>query len=352
MEEKIRVGITLGDYNGVGAEVILKVLQDERIYKFCDIVIYGNKSILNFYAKTLKLAHIQWTEIKNFEKLNPKSANVFQCWEEQVNITPGESTTDAGIKSLLALNQGINDLMENNIQALVTGPVNKSNIAETQANFKGQTELIAEKVGSESSMMFLVSPSIKIGLMSNHLSIKEVPQALDISAIIQKTEMMIKSLKEDFMIVKPKVAILGLNPHSGDNGLIGKEEKEIIAPAVDKLKGKGHICLGPFAADGFFGAGLYRQFDGVLAMYHDQGLIPFKTIAFEDGVNFTAGINVVRTSPDHGTAYDIAGKGDASPDSMRAAIFEAIAIYKNRQVYKEMTANPIERLKLSEDNDA
>jgi 4-hydroxythreonine-4-phosphate dehydrogenase len=300
----------------------------------------------------LKLAHIQWTEIKNFEKLNPKSANVFQCWEEQVNITPGESTTDAGIKSLLALNQGINDLMENNIQALVTGPVNKSNIAETQANFKGQTELIAEKVGSESSMMFLVSPSIKIGLMSNHLSIKEVPQALDISAIIQKTEMMIKSLKEDFMIVKPKIAILGLNPHSGDNGLIGKEEKEIIAPAVDKLKGKGHICLGPFAADGFFGAGLYRQFDGVLAMYHDQGLIPFKTIAFEDGVNFTAGINVVRTSPDHGTAYDIAGKGDASPDSMRAAIFEAIAIYNNRQVYKEMTANPIERLKLSEDNDA
>lgn len=353
MDNKIKIGITIGDYNGVGSEVILKVLQEDSIFRFCDIIVYGHKSILNFYAKHLKLQHVQWSEIKDFEKLNPKHANVFHCWEDHhIEISPGQPSEDAGAKALLALKQGISDLTAGKIDALVTAPVNKASIAVHDPSFRGQTEMIAKAAGAENSMMFLVSDAVRIGLMSNHLSLKEVPAALDMAAIIQKVELMVKSLREDYLINKPRIAVLGLNPHSGDNGLIGKEEKEIIAPAIERLKDKGVFCLGPFAADGFFGAGHFRQFDAVLAMYHDQGLIPFKTIAFEQGVNYTAGLSVVRTSPDHGTAYDIAGQGIASPASLRTAIFEALDIVRNRAAYKEMAANPMERMNLASDNEA
>lgn len=352
MDRKLIVGITIGDYNGIGPEVIIRTLEDERMFRNADFVIYGHKSILSFYAKHMKSQHFQSHEVKGLEDLNPKMANVINCWEEHVNVAPGEATSDAGAKALLALNKGTEDLVAGQIDVLVTGPLNKETVSQHYAGFKGQTEYISVKAGSENSLMLLTSDRLRVGLMSNHLSLKEVPGKIDMVQIIAKLEMLNKTLRQDFLIQKPRIAVLGLNPHSGDNGLLGKEEKEIIAPAVIKARDKGILCMGPFPADGFFGAGSYAKFDAVLAMYHDQGLIPFKTIAFGSGVNYTAGIKVIRTSPDHGTGYDIAGKDQASTDSFRAAIFEAIDIYHHRSQYKEMTANPIEKVRLSEDRDA
>jgi 4-hydroxythreonine-4-phosphate dehydrogenase len=351
MENRIKVGITLGDYNGIGAEVIIKTLEDDRIFRFCDIVIYGHKSIISHYTRLLKIQNFQVNEIKDLEKLNSKIPNVLNCWEGEVVVKPGESTIEAGEKSILALNRAVNDLIEKQIDVLVTGPVNKSNIAQTQTDFKGQTEYIALKSGSENSLMLLADDALKVGLVSNHVPLKDVVGKIDMMQIINKLEILNKTLKQDFLIDKPKIAVLGLNPHSGDNGLLGKEEKEIIAPAVQKARDKGILAMGPYPADGFFGMHQYLKFDAVLAMYHDQGLIPFKALAFGSGVNFTAGIDVIRTSPDHGTGYDIAGQDKATADSLRAAIFMGIDIFKNRENYKEMTANPIERVHLRDERE-
>ena len=352
MERKLIVGITIGDYNGIGAEVIIKTLEDERLFRMADFVIYGHKSVISHYTKALKVQNFQVNEIKTLEKLNPKIVNLINCWEEQVNITPGEATSDAGAKALLALNMATDDLIAHNIDVLVTAPLNKQTVNQHYTDFKGQTEYITVKAGNDSSMMLLVDDRLRVGLVSNHLSLRDVPARIDMPLIISKLELLNKTLKQDFLIDKPKIAVLGLNPHSGDSGLLGKEEKEVIAPAVIKARDKGILCMGPYPADGFFGAGSYMKFDAVLAMYHDQGLIPFKTIAFGTGVNYTAGINVIRTSPDHGTGYDIAGKGVAVSDSLRAAIYEAIDIYHHRAQYMEMTANPIEKVRLSDDRDA
>jgi 4-hydroxythreonine-4-phosphate dehydrogenase len=352
MERKLIVGISIGDYNGIGPEVIIKTLSDERLFHLADFVVYGHKSILSHYTKAHHVAHFQINEIKTLEKLNPKIVNVINCWEEQVTVTPGEANSDAGDKALQALSQATEDLIAHNIDVLVTAPLNKQTVSLHHADFKGQTEYITTKAGSETSMMLLVDDRLRVGLVSNHLSLKEVPGKIDMTLIISKLELLNKTLKQDFLINKPKIAVLGLNPHSGDNGLLGKEEKEIIAPAVIKARDKGILCMGPYPADGFFGAGSYMKFDAVLAMYHDQGLIPFKTIAFGTGVNYTAGINVIRTSPDHGTGYDIAGKDLALTDSFRAAIYEAIDIHNHRAQYAEMTAHPVERVRLSEDRDA
>jgi 4-hydroxythreonine-4-phosphate dehydrogenase len=352
MERKLIVGITIGDYNGIAAEVIIKTLEDERMFRLADFVIYGHKSVISYYAKAIKAQHFQVHEISEIDKLNPKIGNLITCWDEQVNITPGEATSDAGAKALIALERGTADLVAGKIDVLVTGPLNKETVNQHLPDFKGQTEYITAKAGSDTSMMLLVSDKLRVGLVSNHLSLKDVPSKIDMPLIIAKLELLNKTLRQDFLISKPKIAVLGLNPHSGDNGLLGKEEKEIIAPAVIKARDKGIVCMGPYPADGFFGAGSYMKFDAVLAMYHDQGLIPFKTIAFGSGVNYTAGISVIRTSPDHGTGYDIVGKDIASTDSLRAAIFEAIDIYHHRAQYKEMTANPIEKVRLSDDRDA
>ena len=352
MERKLIVGITIGDYNGIGAEVIIKTLEDERLFRMADFVIYGHKSVLSHYTKALKVPHFQMNEIKTLEKLNPKIVNVINCWEEQVTINPGEASSDAGAKALLALNMATDDLVAKNIDVLVTAPLNKQTVSQHYTDFKGQTEYITVKAGNDTSMMLLVSDRLRVGLVSNHLSLKDVPGKIDMPLIISKLELLNKTLKQDFLIDKPKIAVLGLNPHSGDNGLLGKEEKEIIAPAVIKARDKGILCMGPYPADGFFGAGSYMKFDAVLAMYHDQGLIPFKTIAFGNGVNYTAGLNVIRTSPDHGTGYDIAGKDLAIADSLRAAIYEGIDIYHHRAEYMELTANPVERVRLSDDRDA
>lgn len=347
MEQKrLRVGITIGDYNGIGPEVIIKTLEDERIFRFCSVVIYGQKNIISYYAKNLKVQNFNVQEVDDTEKLNPKIPNIINCWSEQVRIQMGVAEAEAGARAMICLNRAIKDLTTGNIDLLITGPVNKSTIGEHHPDFTGQTEYIAKEAGSDTSMMLLVDEGLRVGLVTNHVSLKEVTGKIDSNLIVQKLEILNQTLKQDFLISKPRIAVLGLNPHAGDNSLLGKEEKDIIAPAVNRAKEKGIMALGPFPADGFFGAHQYRKFDAVLAMYHDQGLVPFKTLSFGSGVNFTAGISVVRTSPDHGTGYDIAGQNLASPDSLRNAIFTGIDIVTNREAYKEMTANPVERVRL------
>lgn len=341
---KYKVGITLGDYNGIGPEVIIKTLEDERIFRFCSVVVYGQKSIISYYAKLLKVQNFNIQEVKDTENLNPKIPNIINCWTEQAQINPGQLTPEGGARAMICLNAAVKDLTDKKIDVLVTGPVNKSSISQHHPDFKGQTEYISQLAGNENSMMLLVDNELRVGLVTNHVSLKEVTGKIDINLIVNKLEILNQALKQDFLIHKPRIAVLGLNPHAGDNTLLGKEEKDLIAPAVNRAKERGMYVMGPYSADGFFGAHHYRQFDAVLAMYHDQGLIPFKTLSFGTGVNYTAGLNVVRTSPDHGTGFDIAGKNLADADSLRNAIFTGLDIAKNRESYREMTANPVERV--------
>lgn len=350
MENKrIKVGITIGDYNGIGPEVIMKALEDERIFRFCTVVVYGQKNIISYYAKALKVQNFNIQETNDVDKLNPKIPNIVNCWTEQVRVQTGVAEPEAGARAMICLNRALKDLTAGKIDVLVTGPVNKSTISEHHPDFTGQTEYIAKETGSETSMMLLVDDALRVGLVTNHVSLKDVTGKMDINLILQKIEILNQTLKQDFLIYKPRIAVLGLNPHAGDNTLLGKEEKDIIAPAVNRAKEKGILALGPFSADGFFGAHQYRKFDAVLAMYHDQGLVPFKTLSFGTGVNFTAGLPVIRTSPDHGTGYDIAGKNIASPDSLRNAIFTGIEILKNRETFREMTSNPVEKVRLDKE---
>jgi len=343
-KEKYTVGITLGDYNGIGPEVIIKVLDDERIYRYCTVVVYGQKNIISFYARQLKIQNFNIQEVKDTENLNPKIPNIINVWSEHVQIHPGTLTPEGGARALLCLNAGIKDLVEKKIDVLVTGPVNKSSMSQHHPEFTGQTEHVSKAAGNENSMMLLVDDTLRVGLVTNHVSLKDVTGKIDINLILAKLEVLNQTLKQDFLISKPRIAVLGLNPHAGDNSLLGKEEKDIIAPAVNRAKEKGMLVVGPFSADGFFGSQHFKKFDAVLAMYHDQGLVPFKTLSFGSGVNYTAGLNVVRTSPDHGTGYDIAGKDLANPDSLRNAIFTGIDIIRNRDAYREMIANPVEKV--------
>jgi 4-hydroxythreonine-4-phosphate dehydrogenase len=344
MEHRYIVGISLGDYNGVSPEVIIKTLADDRIYKFCSVVVYGNKSVIAFYAKHLKIQNFNIQEVKDTGNLSPKLPNIINCWTEQAQVKPGELTPDAGARALLCLNECIKDLIAKNIDLLVTGPVNKSSISQHHPDFKGQTEHLSQAAGNENSMMLLVDDGLRVGLVTNHVSLKDVAGKIDLNLIISKLEVLNQTLKQDFLISKPKIAVMGLNPHAGDNSLLGKEEKDLIAPAVNRAREKGILAVGPFSADGFFGSQQFRKFDAVLAMYHDQGLVPFKTLSFGTGVNYTAGLNVIRTSPDHGTGFDIAGKDLAHPDSLRNAIFTGLDIVRNRAAYKAMTANPVEKV--------
>ena len=341
---KYKVGISLGDYNGISPEVIIRVLEDERIYKYCSVVVYGQKSVISFYTKHFKIQNFNIQEVKDTESLNPKLPNIINVWNEPVQVQPGEMTTESGARALLCLNAGIKDLVEKKIDVLVTGPVNKSSISQHHPDFTGQTEHVSKAAGNENSMMLLVDDGLRVGLVTNHVSLKEVTGKIDINLILAKLEVLNQTLKQDFLISKPRIAVLGLNPHAGDNSLLGKEEKDIIAPAVNRAKEKGMLVVGPFSADGFFGSQHFKKFDAVLAMYHDQGLVPFKTLSFGTGVNYTAGLNIVRTSPDHGTGYDIAGKDLANSDSLRNAIFTGIDIVRNREAYKEMIANPVEKV--------
>ncbi len=340
-EGRIKVGITCGDINGIGLEVIIKTFLDNRMHQICTPVIYASNKIVSAHRKHLNLLDFQYTTIKNSNEIILRKTNVVNCWEEDVHVEFGQATESAGKYALQSIQHAVADLKEKKIDVLVTAPINKNTIQSDQFRFNGHTEFLAEAFDTKDYLMFLVSDHLKVAVVSGHIPVKEVAAGLSIEKIATKIKMINKSLKRDFGIRKPKIAVLGLNPHAGDDGLIGKEELEIIIPAVKKCFDEGVFTYGPYSADGFFGAGTHSKFDAVLAMYHDQGLVPFKTMSFSNGVNFTAGLPIVRTSPDHGTAYDIAGKGVADEESFRQAIYTAIDILAKREEYDEINANPL-----------
>lgn len=328
--QKPRIGITMGDLNGVGPEVIIKALADSRIMAMATPVIYGSARVIAFYKKLLNIEEFNYTQTKAKGQYAFKSINVVNCWEDNIEIVPGKASKEAGRASYLALKQACEEIREGHLDALVTAPIDKNTIHHDEFPYKGHTEYLTKFFGATDSLMFLVSDSLKVGLVTEHLALKDVSASITKEKIESKLRIMEQSLRKDFGINKPRIAILGLNPHAGDGGLIGSEDEQIIKPIVIEHRNKGRMVFGPFPADGFFGAAHYLKYDGVLAMYHDQGLIPFKTIAFEDGVNYTAGLPIVRTSPDHGTGYSIAGKNQANESSLREAIYRACDILKHR----------------------
>jgi 4-hydroxythreonine-4-phosphate dehydrogenase len=341
MSNKVKLGISIGDINGIGLEVILKTLAENKILDYCTPIVYGHTKVASFHRKALRLNDFMFHVIPDAEAAVANKANMINCWEEDVKIELGTANETGGKYAFISLQKATDDLVRGAIDALVTAPINKSNIQSADFKFPGHTEYLQERSGSNDVLMFLISDTLRVGVVTGHIPILEVPQALTKEKIVKKLQLINESLKKDFWIEKPKIAVLGLNPHASDNGLLGKEEAEIIAPAIQEAFDKGIINFGPYPADGFFGNSTYKQFDAVLAMYHDQGLIPFKTIAFDTGVNYTAGLKFVRTSPDHGTGYDIAGKNLADPTSFMEALFAAIHIVQNRKEQESMLRNQL-----------
>lgn len=344
-DSKPIVGITHGDINSISYEIIVKSFVDNRIFELLTPVVYGSSKVASYHRKTLNAGDFTFNLIKRADTANPKRANIVNIHDQEVKIEIGKSTPIAGELALLSLEAAIEDLKKNYIDVLVTAPINKKNIQSKEFHFPGHTEYLANKFGVTDYLMLMVSHNLRIGVITGHIPLRDVPGQLNGELILRKIKILNQSLLQDFGIRSPRIAILGLNPHAGDEGLLGKEEIEIIKPAIDKANEMGIRVFGPFPADGFFGSSNFTQFDGVLAMYHDQGMLPFKSLSFDTGVNFTAGLPIIRTSPAHGTAYEIAGKDIASPDSFRAALYLACDIFNNRREYKAMTANPLQAAK-------
>ncbi|MBE8720030.1 4-hydroxythreonine-4-phosphate dehydrogenase PdxA [Sphingobacterium pedocola] len=351
MSDKLKVGISIGDINGIGLEVIIKSLLDNRVIEYFTPIVYGNTKNASFHRKANNINDFSFNVINGAEQANPKRANIINCWQEDVRITLGEENEIGGKYAFISLERAVEDLNAGKIDALITAPINKHNIQQEGFSFPGHTEYLQSKTNSDDVLMFMICDDLRIGVVTGHIPVKEVAHQITEEAILKKLRLMNGSLKTDFWVQKPKIAVLGLNPHAGDNGIIGTEDDTVIRPAINKAKEEGILCFGPYPADGFFAADTYLKFDGVLAMYHDQGLIPFKHIASRKGVNYTAGLPIVRTSPDHGTGYDIAGKNLASHDSFLEAIFAAVHIVKNRREQAELSKNPLAFRKLSKDRD-
>lgn len=328
---KPRIGITLGDLNGIGPEVVIKALQDNRLINLITPIVYGSTRVLSFYKKLLNIEEFNYSQTRGSGQYTPKSVNVVNCWEEVIEITPGKPSKEAGTAALKALQQATADLKGGQLDALVTAPIDKHSIHSEAFPFKGHTEFLADYFGAKDFLMLMVSESLRVGLVTEHVSLNEITPLLSKNRVNAKLTILEQTLKNDFGINKPRMAVIGINPHAGDKGLIGSEDETILKPLIQEWKEKGKLITGPFPADGFFASGAYSKFDAVLAMYHDQGLVPFKLLAFESGVNYTAGLPVVRTSPDHGTAYSIAGKNQAIEGSMLQAIFTALDIVKKRR---------------------
>jgi 4-hydroxythreonine-4-phosphate dehydrogenase len=346
MENKrMIIGITQGDINGIGYEVILKTLLENHLYEFCTPVLYGSPKVAAYYRKTLNLEQLSLTSIAHIEEATAKKPYIINCISDDVKVDLGKSTEMAGTASFQSLDAAVRDLAAGKLDAIVTAPINKKNIQSLEFTFPGHTEYL-EQVFNEGkkALMLMVSDVLRIAVVTGHIPVSQVASTLTSSLIEEKIRLLNRSLKEDFGVVRPRIAVLGLNPHAGDEGLIGNEEETLIRPALDACTEEGIICVGPFAADGFFGAGTFKSYDAVLAMYHDQGLIPFKTLAMEEGVNFTAGLPVIRTSPGHGTAYHIAGQNIASESSFRHALFLAYDVFKNRQEYHLINQNPLRNI--------
>lgn len=341
MGEKIKIGITHGDINGINYEIILKALLDPTIYEICIPIVYGSSKVAGFYKKELEnVSTVNFNIITSPEAASNKQPNLINCSDNNIKIDVGLSTPEAGRYAIEALSRASSDLKDGLIDAIVTCPINKANVQSEDFNFKGHTEYFADKFECN-QLMFMISDRFKVGILSNHEAIKDVSSKVTEEAIFAKLAMINDSLIKDFTVTNPKIAVLSLNPHAGDNGVIGDEENDVIIPTIQRAKEQGIDAFGPFAADGFFTSNSFYKFDAVLAMYHDQGMIPFKLLASEDGVNYTAGLSVIRTSPAHGTAYDIAGKNVANATSLRYAIYAAVEIHRNRKLHKEITKNPL-----------
>ena len=341
-----KVGITIGDTNGIGIEVALKAACVPEMTEMCIPVIYGSTKIVNYHRNACNLVNLQINYTKSADVIKDNMPNLVECINQEVKVELGQPSKQAGTASLMALEAAVRDLKAGIIDVLVTAPISKENIQSEQFKFTGHTEFLENAAGDDNkALMILCTADLRVALVTTHLPVAQVPGALTVDGIREKLRLFNQSLKRDFNIDGPRIAVLSLNPHAGENGMLGIEEREIIIPALQQsLDEDGIQCFGPYAADGFFGARHYRRFDGVLAMYHDQGLAPFKTIAMDEGVNFTAGLPFVRTSPDHGTGYDIAGQGIANESSMRHAIYTAIDVRRNRIRYDQANQNPLPKL--------
>lgn len=346
--DKIILGITQGDINGIGYEVIIKSLLDNRIFDYCIPVIYGSPKVASYHRKALNIEKFGFNTIRSVNEAIPRRANIINCTDENVRVELGKITKSAGEASYSALEAACADMEAGKIDALVTGPVNKMNIQSENFNFSGHTEFLESRFKAEGTLMLMINDLMRVGVVTTHKPLSKVHEYITIEAILEKLRILNRSLLIDFMLSSPRIAVLGLNPHAGDDGLLGNEEIDIIKPAIEQAKSERIMTFGPYSADGFFGAGTYKQFDAILAMYHDQGMIPFKALTIEGGVNYTAGLSIVRTSPAHGTAYDLAGKNEASPDSFRKAIYVACDIYKNRSTYAEISGNPLTSVDFTE----
>jgi len=337
----IKVGITQGDINGVGLEVIIKTFLDPAMSEICTPIIFGSNKTATFHRKALAIEDFSFNIIRDVEQANPKRPNLVNIYDEDINIELGKSTALGGAYALKSLDAACEALEKGKIDVLVTAPINKHNIQSESFKFPGHTEYLEMRFGNIKGLMLLVAGALRVGVVTGHVPLANVAASLSEEKILTKIKVLNKSLVEDFGIRRPKIAVLGLNPHAGDSGTIGTEEAQIILPAINKAKEANLLVYGPYSADGFFGSTAFSGFDGILAMYHDQGLIPFKTLAFSSGVNFTAGLPVIRTSPDHGTAYDIAGKNIADESSFRNAIYMACDIFNQRNEFKGIMSNPL-----------
>jgi len=340
---KLKLGISIGDYNGIGCEVILKTFEDNRMLEFCTLVIFVLTKTISNQKQDLGIEIVYHGVHQASDALEGK-INIVNVWKESPEIEFGKPTKESGAYAIKSLKAAVAALKNKEIDVLVTAPINKHTIQDEDFKFPGHTDYLARELEGD-SLMFMVTNTLKIGLLTDHVAVKDVAGLITPALVRKKVSLMVESLKMDFAIRKPRIAILGINPHSGDNGIIGKEDEEVLKPVIRKMSDEGLLVFGPYSADSFFGSGTYKSFDAILASYHDQGLIPFKTLSFGKGVNFTAGLNRIRTSPDHGTAYEISGQGKADPGSFEEAVFTAMEIYRNRKEYLELTANPLQKQK-------
>lgn len=341
--ENIKVGISIGDINGIGPEVIVKALSHKSILKNITPIIYGSSKIILYYKNIVNADQFSFVNCASAEKAELGKINVINCWNETVHVNAGVQEVEGGKYAYVALDKATKDLVDNKIDALVTAPINKKTMQMADFPYPGHTEYVTEMAGQSSSLMLMVSETMKLGLVTAHVPLTDVTSALSTELIEEKLRMLYQTLRSDFGITKPTIAVLGLNPHAGDEGLLGDEENKLINPVIISLKKKGYFIYGPFAADGFFGSGQYKKYDGILSMYHDQGLVGFKSLSFGTGINYTAGLNVIRTSPDHGTGYDIAGKGIADSSSFRNALLLAVDIARHRKEFRALEANALKK---------
>ena len=339
--EMIKLGISIGDLNGIGSEIVLKTFDDTRMLDFCTPIIFASSKIINFLKKHYGLS-LNFQGIDHPSKAIDGKINVMNVWKDNVSIKFGEEDPAVGDFAFRSLEAATSSLKNDEIDVLVTAPINKATIQSEKFKFPGHTDYLAQELGGE-SLMFMITDNLKIGLLTDHVALKDIASVITPELIEKKINIISNTLKQDFRVQKPKIAILGINPHSGDNGVIGREDEETLKPTIQKLRDKGMLVFGPYSADSFFGSKNYKNFDAVVASYHDQGLIPFKTLSFGNGVNFTAGLKKVRTSPDHGTAFEIAGKNEANINSFKEAVFKGIEIYKAREEYKVLTENPLKK---------